>query len=88
MKALFKSVEVVEASVPRAKEHIEYRCLLQVLESGATPVRMDWTLVPPQPFCFDMPEKHSIRGKSVTEVYVKLARFLRRHGCVFGWRTG
>jgi hypothetical protein len=31
-----------------------------------------------------MPESHSIRGKSVTEIYVKLTRFLRRGGFEFG----
>lgn len=84
MKLLHESVENIEAVLPRSKERIAYRGLLRVMESGASPVRLKLSFVPPHPFCYNMPESHSIRGKSVTDVYVKLARFLRRNGCEFG----
>jgi len=52
------------------------------MDSGASPVRLELKFVPPHPFCCNMPESHSIRAKSVTEVYVKLTRFLVG---VLGW---
>ena len=84
MSVLFESVEHIEAVFPRSKERIVYKGLLQMLDSGSSPVRLELTFVPPHPFCCNMPESHSIRGKSVTEVYVKLTRFLRRCGFEFG----
>jgi len=84
MRILHESVENIEAVFPRSKERIAYRGRLQVLDSGASPVRLELKFVPPHPFCCNMPESHSIRGKSVTEVYVKLTRFLRRGGFEFG----
>ena len=85
MSILFESVENIEAVFPRGKERITYRGRLQVLDSGASPVRLELSFVPPHPFVCNMPESHSIRGKSVTEVYVKLTRFLRRSGFEFGY---
>ena len=85
MRVLYESVEHIEAVFPRSRERITYRGLLQVLDSGASPVRMELTFVPPHPFCCNMPENHSIRGKSVTVVYVKLTRFLRKIGFEFGY---
>ena len=84
MSVLYESVENIEAVFPRSKERIAYRGLLQVLKAGASPVRLELTFVPPHPFCFNMPESHSIRSKSVMEVYVKLTKFLRRSGFAFG----
>ena len=85
MSVLHESVEHIEAVFPRSKERILYRGLLRILDSGASPVRLELTFVPPHPFCCNMAESHSIRGKSVTEVYVKLTRFLRRSGFLFGY---
>jgi hypothetical protein len=84
MSVLHESVEQIEAVFARSKERIIYRGLLQVLDSGTLPVRLELSFVPPHPFCCNMPERHSIRGKSVTEVYVKLTRFLRRSGFELG----
>lgn len=85
MKVLHESVEIIEAVFPRGKERINYRGLLKVLDSGASPVRLELSFVPPHPFLCNMPESHSIRGTSVTEVYVKLTRFLRKNGFEFGY---
>jgi hypothetical protein len=84
MSVLYESVENIEAVFPRSRERIAYRGLLRVLDSGASPVRLELKFVPPHPFCCNMPESRSIRGGSVTEVYVKLTRFLRRAGFEFG----
>jgi hypothetical protein len=84
MKVLHESVEDIEAVFPRSRERIAYRGLLRVLDSTASPVRLELTFIPPHPFCCNMPQSHSIKGKSITDVYVKLTRFLRRSGFVFG----
>ena len=47
-------------------------------------VELELRFLPPHPFCCNMPEHYSIRGKSVTEVYFKLVRFFRRSGFEFG----
>jgi hypothetical protein len=69
---------------PEWPQRIAYRGLLRVLDSGASPVILELKFVPPHPFICNMPESHSTRGKSVTEVYVKLTRFLRKAGFEFG----
>lgn len=69
MSVLYESVEDIAAVFPRGKERIAYRGRLQILDRGASPVRLELSFVPPHPFCFNMPENHSIRGKSVTEVF-------------------
>lgn len=84
MNVLYESVENIEAVFPRGRERITYRGLLRVLDSGASPVRLELKFVPPHPFICNMPESHSIRGKTVTEVYAKLTRFLRMAGFEFG----
>lgn len=84
MSILHESIESIEAVFPRSRERIAYQGRLQVLDSGASPVRLELSFVPPHPFCRNMPEHHSIRGKSVTEVYAKLTRFFRENGFEFG----
>jgi len=84
VKILHESQEYIEAVFLRSRERVAYRGLLQVLNSEAAPVRLQLSFMPPHPFCCNMPESHSIRGKSVTEVYVKLTRFFRRRGFEFG----
>ena len=84
MSVLYESIENIEAVFPRSRERIAYEGRLPVLDSGASPVRLELKFVPPYPFISTVPESHSIRGKSVTEVYVKLTRFLRRGGFEFG----
>jgi hypothetical protein len=84
MRIIYKSVEDIEARCPLSKEWIRYRGVLQVSDSGTSPVKLDLKFEPPHPFHRNMPESHSLKGKSVTEVYVKLTKFLRRNGFEFG----
>ena len=83
MNILYESSEQIEAVFPRAKERIEYRGLLCVRSSGATPVTLTLKFVPPYPFCVEVPETHTIKGRSVTEVYAKLVRFFHKFGFEF-----
>ena len=84
MSVLHESVERIEAVFLRSRERIAYEGRLQVLDVEAFPVRLELRILPPHPFCCNMPEHYSIRGKSVTEVYFKLVRFFRRSGFEFG----
>ena len=83
MSILHESIEFIEAFYPRSREWVAYRGRLQILDSKTNPVRLDLIFVPPHPFCCNMLEQHSIKGKSVTEVYVKLTKFFRKSGFVF-----
>ncbi|MBI4662424.1 MAG: hypothetical protein HY735_26705 [Verrucomicrobia bacterium] len=85
MHILYESSEYIEAVFPRSKESVTYRGLLRVRNSGATPVSLELSFMPPHPFTCNMPETHSIKGRSITEVYTKLARFLRKFGFEFGY---
>ena len=83
MRIVYESTERIEAVFPRSKERITYEGMLRVRDSGAAPVSLDLKFIPPHPFVRNMPESHSIRGKSVTEVYMKLVKFLRSMGFEF-----
>lgn len=82
-KVIYKSIEQIRAVSPYDKDWIEYRGALQVFDSGAFPVLLELTFVPPYHFTQEVPETHSIKAKSLTEVYVKLSRFLKKHGFQF-----
>ncbi len=84
MNVLYESVEDIQALFLRSGDWIAYRGRLRVFDSGGSPVRLELKVAPPLPFIRNMPESHSIRGKSVTEVYAKLTKFLRRGGFEFG----
>lgn len=36
------------------------------------------TFIPPHPFAFNVPDRHSIKGISITDVYVKLVKFFSK----------
>jgi len=57
--------------------------VLKVRDSGKTPVSLEMKIVPPQPLAFEMPEKHGIRARSITEAYTKVAKFFARFGMEF-----
>lgn len=85
MTVLFEANERVEARFPQSKEWIAYNATIQIENSKAHPVRMELEFIPPHPFFCNMPITHSIKGDSITNVYVKLAKFFRTYGCEFGW---
>jgi hypothetical protein len=83
MSILYESAEQIEAVYPRAKERIAYRGLLRVRSSGVMPVSLELSFIPPHPFSCDVPQSHTIRGRSITEVYSKLVSFFRKFGFEF-----
>jgi hypothetical protein len=52
-------------------------------ECRSYPVSLEMTFVPPHPFAFNMPENHSIKGVSITDVYVKVVKFFNKFGIEF-----
>ena len=75
---VFESNEHILGFHPKAKDWVEYTGVLKVRDSGEKPVSLEMTFVPPHPFMFEMPEKHSIRAKSVTDAYAKVVKFFRK----------
>jgi hypothetical protein len=82
-KVIFESEEEIYGRVPRAHDMVHYKSILKVKDGGKTPVSLEMTFVPPHPFAFNMPEKHSIMAESITGAYVKLVKFFNNFGIEF-----
>ncbi len=82
-KIIYKSVEQIRALSPYDRDWIQYRGVLQIFDSGVFPVLLEMTFVPPYHFTQEVLETHTIKAKSLTEIYVKVTRFLKKHGFQF-----
>ena len=80
---VFESKEDITGFSPQNREWIEYTGILKVRTLGKKPVSLELKFVPPHPFVMNLPEEHMIRADSITAVYVKLVRFLKRWGVDF-----
>ena len=65
-KVIYESIENIYGIVPKANDWVHYSSILKVKDGGKKPVSLEMTFVPPHPFLFNMPEKHSIRAESIT----------------------
>jgi hypothetical protein len=79
----FQSDEKIFGYLPKDREWIQYLCQLTVKVKGKSPVVLDMELVSNQPPWFDIPIKHQIKGANVTDIYVKVAKLLKRYGIEF-----
>ena len=82
-KIVFESDEEIYGIVPKAHDWVHYKSILRVKDGGKYPVSLNMTFVPPHPFAFNMPESLSIKGASITDVYVKVVKFLNKFGIEF-----
>jgi hypothetical protein len=80
---VFESNEEIYGIVHKAYDWVHYKSILKVKDGGKYPVSLEMIFVPPHPFAFNMPESHSIKGTSITDVYVKVVRFLNKLGIAF-----
>ena len=80
---IFESNEDIYGIVPKAYDWVHYKSVLKVKDGGKFPVSLEMTFVPPHPFAFNMPDSHSIKGTSITDVYVKVVRFFKKYGIEF-----
>ena len=80
---VFESIEEIYGIVPKAYDWVHYKSILKVKDGGKYPVSLEMTFVPPHPFAFNMPESHSIKGISITDVYVKVVKFFNKFGIKF-----
>ncbi len=80
---IFESKEEIHGVVPRGNDWVQYTSILKIKDGGKTPVSLEMTFVPPHPFAFNMPEKHSIKAESITAVYAKVFKFFKNYGIVF-----
>ena len=82
-EVVFKSKEDIYGVVPRANDWVQYSSTLKVKDGGKYPVSLEMTFVPPHPFAFNMPEKHSIKAVSITDAYAKVVKFFNKFGIEF-----
>jgi hypothetical protein len=80
---IFESKENVHGMVPRAHDWVEYACVLKVKDGGKLPVSLDMKFIPPHPFIVNMPEEHSIKAESISDLYWKVVKFLAKYGVEF-----
>jgi hypothetical protein len=80
---VYESSEDIYGVVPKAYDRVHYKSILKVKDGGKFPVSLEMTFVPPHPFAFNMPDSHSIKGTSITDVYVKVVRFFNKFGIEF-----
>jgi hypothetical protein len=80
---LFQSNEKIFGYLPKDREWVQYECELTVKAKGKTPVVLEMVFIPPHPPWFELPESHRIKSESITDVYVKVAKFLRKYGIEF-----
>ena len=80
---ILKSEEEIYGRVPQSHDWVHYKSILTIKDGGKTPVTLEMTFVPPHPFAFNMPEKHSIVAESITGAYVKLVKFFKSFGIEF-----
>lgn len=82
-KVIYESIEDIYGIVPKANDWVHYSSILKVKDGGKKPASLEMTFVPPHPFLFNMPEKHSIRAKSITDAYAKVVKFFKKFGIEF-----
>lgn len=80
---VFESCEEIYGIVPRARDWVHYKSVLTVKDGGKFPVSLEMIFVPPHPFALNMPGRWSIKGISMTDVYVKVVRFFNKFGIEF-----
>ena len=80
---VFESNEEIYGIVPKAYDWVHYKSILKVKDGGKYPVSLEMTFIPPHPFAFNMPESHSIKGASITDVYEDVVKFFNKFGIEF-----
>ena len=82
-KIIFESKEEIYGIVPKANDWVHYSSILKVKDGGKYPVSFDMSFVPPHPYAFNMPEKHSIKAASIMDVYTKVFKYFKKFGIEF-----
>jgi len=80
---VYEAKETIFGVVPRANDWVTYVCLLKIEDGGELPVSLEMTFVPPHPFSVNMPLAHSIKAKSISELYFRVIEFLGKYGVEF-----
>lgn len=81
---IYEEEEYLAGYYPRAKEWVGYTGKLTIAERKTAPVKlqlcMEYLTID---LAMGMPEKKTITGKSVTEVYGKLSKWYLSYGILF-----
>jgi hypothetical protein len=79
-KIIYRSKESIHGKHFQSKEWIQYSLDIIVKDAGKNPVSIEMTFVPPHPFVMDMPLHHSIKSESLSQAFIKIARFFYSYG--------
>ena len=82
-RTVYESKEEIYGVLPKADDQVHYSALLKVKDGGKFPVVLEMEFVPPHPFAFNRPEKHTIKAHSITGAYTTLAKFFYKFGIRF-----
>ncbi len=77
---IYKSNEDIYGKELKGYDWVHYKSILKIKDGGKFPVSLEMTFVPPHPFAFNMPNSHSIKGSSITDVYVKVVKYFKKFG--------
>lgn len=66
---------------PKSDDYLEYIATITIRDFGKTPVQMKLEFQGIPPFVAPMPpEEHTIKAKSVLDLYAKVRRWFQKHG--------
>ena len=80
---IYQSKEKIHGWLPKDREWIQYDGTLTVKNSGKHPVTLKMDLTSNQPPWWEVDKQKTIKAESVTDLYVKVAKFLKRMGTDF-----
>ena len=61
-------------------DYVSFSTDLVIKNSGKSPVSLTLKLEPPFPFVAEIPEKHTIKAKNISELVVKVSRWFNKFG--------
>jgi hypothetical protein len=80
---IFQTKEKIHGWLLKDREWIQYDCTLSVMNTGKQPVSLKMDLASRQPPWWEVDKQKTIKAESLTELYVKVGKFLRRMGTEF-----
>ena len=82
-RVIYESNEEIYGIIPKSYDWVHYSSILMVKNGGKKPVSLEMKFIPPHPFLFNMPDKHSIKAESITDAYAKVVKFFGKFGIEF-----
>ena len=77
----FVSHEIINGFCSKSRSLVTYKAILEYNPTAKIPAKMTLTLEF-NPFVYPIPETHVIKGENITDIYIKLIRFLKKQELV------